>query len=72
MEVIAKVYRHVEIPKNKGAFLEFVGLVFDTRIVLENELEVERRTTLDEVDKYFYGIILSPLRNNGRSYIPFK
>ncbi len=57
---------------NKNAFLEFVGLVFDTSIVLENELEVGRRTSLDKIDKYFYATISSLLRNDVRSYIPFK
>ena len=35
---------------NNVAFFEPVGLVFDTGIVLENELEVGRRTFLDKVD----------------------
>jgi len=64
--------RPVEVPMNKNAFLEFVGLVFDTSIVLENELEVGRRTSLDKIDKYFYATISSLLRNDVRSYIPFK
>ena len=57
---------------NKGALLKFVGLVFDTGIVLENELEVECRTFLDEIYRYFYATISSLLRNNERPYIPFK
>lgn len=39
---------------NRDTFLEFIGLVFDTGIVLENELEIGRRTCLDKVDKDFY------------------
>ncbi len=57
---------------NKGAILEFVGLVFDTGVVLENELEVGRRTSLDKIDKYLYATISSLLRNNGRPHVPFK
>ena len=43
--------RHVEVPKNKVAFLESVGLVLDTSINLEDEVEVERRTRLDKIDR---------------------
>jgi hypothetical protein len=35
---------------DKGAFLEFVGLTFDTGIVLENEHEIGFWTFLDEID----------------------
>lgn len=57
---------------NMGALLKFVGLVFDAGIVLENELEVERRTFLDKIDRYFYATVSSLLRSNERPYIPFK
>jgi hypothetical protein len=66
------VDRRVEVPMNKVAFLEFVGLVFDTGIILEDELEDGRRTSLDKIDRYFYETISSLLRNNDRPYIPFK
>lgn len=53
-------------------FLELVGLVFDTGIILEDKLENGLRTSLDKIDKYFYATILS-LRNNGaKSHLPFK
>jgi hypothetical protein len=42
---------------NTIAFFEFVGLAFDTRSVLENELEDGCRTSLDKFDKYFYETI---------------
>jgi hypothetical protein len=67
-----QVDRHVKIPKDKVAFLELVGLVFDTGIILEDELEDGRRTPLDKIDRYFYESICGPHRNNGRPYIPFK
>jgi hypothetical protein len=35
---------------NKVTFLEFVGLVFDTSIISEDELEDGLRTSLDKVD----------------------
>ena len=57
---------------NKNVFLEFVGLVFDTGVILEDKLEVRRRTSLDKFNKYFYKNISSLLRYNGRPYIPFK
>jgi hypothetical protein len=50
------------------AFLEFVGLAFDTGIILgiilEDELEIGRRTSLDKINRYFYKYFLSILRNN--------
>jgi hypothetical protein len=58
---------------NEAVFLEFFGLLFvDTSIVLEDELEVGCRTSLDKMDGYFYANISSLLRNNDRPYIPFK
>jgi hypothetical protein len=58
---------------NEAVFLEFFGLLFvDTSIVLEDELEVGCRTSLDKMDGYFYATISSLLRNNDRPYIPFK
>ncbi len=50
---------HVDIPTNRVVLLEFIGLVFDISIVLENELEIGRWTLLDEVDRYFYATISS-------------
>jgi hypothetical protein len=52
------VDERVEVPMNTIDVLEFVGLVFDTDFVLENELEDRRRTCLDKIDKYFYENIL--------------
>jgi hypothetical protein len=66
------VDKRVEVPMNTIAFLEFVGLVFDTDLVLENELEDGRRTSLDKIDKYFYENVWGLLRSNGRPYIPFR
>ena len=65
--------RRVEAPTNKVAFLEFVGLVFDAAIVLQDELEDGCRTSLDKIDRYFYETISRMLRNHGRLYtLPFK
>ena len=57
---------------NKFSFLESVGLVLDTGINLEVEVNVERRTPLDKIDRYFYETISILLRNNDRPYKPFK
>ena len=72
-----KVYKRVEVPLNKVVFREFWGpwlllLLIDTSIILEDELEVECRTSLSKMDGYFYATILSVLRDNGMCYIPFK
>ena len=42
---------------NNVAFLESVGLVFDTIIILEDELEGGHWTFLDKIDTYIYAII---------------
>jgi hypothetical protein len=52
--------------------LVFVGLAFDTDIILEDELEDGRRTSLDKNDRYFYETISKLLRNCDRPYSPFK
>lgn len=57
---------------NEIDFLEFVRFVFDSSMILEDELEDVRRTPLDKIDKYFYETISSLPRYNGRPYIPFK
>ena len=57
---------------NKVAFLEFVGFLFDSGIVLEDEFEDRRWPSFDKINIYFYETISSLLRNNGRPYIPFK
>ena len=57
---------------NKVASLEFVGLVFDTSIILDDKLEDGCRASLDKIDKYFYETISNLLRSNDRYYIPFK
>ena len=62
----------VEVPMNRVAWLEFAGLVFDTGIILEDELEGVRRTSLDKIHRYFYEALLTLLKNIDRSYIPFK
>jgi hypothetical protein len=67
-----QVDRHVKIPNYKVAFLELVGLVFDTSIVFEDKLEGGPWTFFDKIDRYFYEIICGLHRNNGRPYIPFK
>ena len=46
--------RHVKVPYDKVAFLEFVGLVFDTDTILEDKLEVGLWTSLHKMDRYFY------------------
>ena len=53
---------------NEVALLEFMGLVFDTGIILEDKLEPEhgRRRLLDKIDRYFYETISSVLGNNNR------
>ena len=48
--------RHVRVPKDKVALLEFVGLVFETSIILEDKLEVGLRMSL-KMDRYFYETI---------------
>ena len=48
---------HVEVPVNENVFLEFAGLVFDTGVILEDELEDGRWTSVDKIDKYFYETI---------------
>ena len=64
--------RQVKIPMNKVAFLESFGLVLATRINLEDEVEVEHRTSPDKINRYVYENISILLRNNDRPYIPFK
>ena len=64
--------RRVDVPMNNVAFLEFVGLVFDSSIILEDELEDVRRTSLGKINKYFYETKSRLLRNDCRPYIPFK
>ena len=46
--------RHVKVPEDKVAFLEYVGRVFDTGIILEDKLEIRLRGSLHKVDRYFY------------------
>ena len=57
---------------NKVALLEFMGFVFDTGMILENELEDGRRTPLDKIDRYFWETRSNLLGDNDRPYIPFK
>ena len=59
--ITPQVDRHVKVPKDEVAFLEFFGHVFDTGIILEDKLEVRLRTSLHKMDRYFYENIWSPL-----------
>ena len=52
--IALQVDRHVKVPDGKVAFLEFVGLVFDTDTILEDKLEVGLWTSLHKMDRYFY------------------
>ena len=59
--ITPQVDRHVKVPDDKVAFLEFVGLVFDTSIILEDKLEVGPRVglkvSIHKIDRYFYETI---------------
>ena len=46
--------KHVKVPKDKVTLIEFVGLVFDTSIILEDKLEIGLRTSLHKINRYFY------------------
>ena len=50
--------RHVKVPDDQLALLEFGGLVFDASIILDDELEVGLRTFLHKIDRYFYETIV--------------
>ena len=63
---------HVEVPVDKNVFPECSGLVFDTDVTLEDELEVGRRTSLNKYHNYIYATVTGMIRNDGRPYIPFK
>ena len=52
--ITEQVDRHVKVPMDKVAIFEFVGLVFDTGVVLEDKLEVRLRTSLHKMNRYFY------------------
>ena len=56
--ITPQVHRHVKVPKDKVAFLEFVGLVFDTSIILEDKLEVGLWTSHHKNDRYLYEAIV--------------
>jgi hypothetical protein len=47
---------------NQVAFFEFVGLVFDTVSILEDELQGGRWTSLDKIDVYFYENYIESVR----------
>jgi hypothetical protein len=57
---------------NEIEFLENFGRLYDTSTILEDELDGGRRTSLDKMNRYFYATILTMLRDDGRSYLPFK
>lgn len=57
---------------NKVIFLEFIRLVFDTIINLEDELKVGCRPSLVKSHGYSYATISGLVRNNGRPYVPSK
>ena len=42
----------VDVPMNKVVFFKLVGLVYVGMIVLQDELEDGRRTSLDKFDKF--------------------
>ena len=51
--VTPQVDRHVEVPMNKVAFLEFVGLVLNTSFVPEDEFQYGPygcRIFIDKID----------------------
>ena len=56
--MITQVDRHVKVPQDKVAFLEFVRLVFDTGIIFEDKLEARLWTSLHKIDRYFYETIV--------------
>jgi hypothetical protein len=58
------VHRRVDVPNNRVTLLEFVGLVFDADMILEDELKDGRWTVLDKIDKYFYENTISSLLRN--------
>ena len=64
--------KQARVPMYKVASLESVRLVKGTGISLEDEVDIERRTPLDKIDRYFYETISIMLRNNDRPYVPFK
>ena len=51
---------------NKVALVKFMGLKFDTAMILEDKLEDGGRRSLDKNDEYFYETISSVLGNNDR------
>ena len=51
-----QVDRQVSVPKDKIAFLEFIGLAFGTGIILEDKLEVGLWRSPHKMDRYFYEI----------------
>ena len=69
--ITAQMDKHVNGPDDEVAFLEFIGLVFDTSIILEDKLEVGLRTFLHKIDRYFYETI-SCLLWGRMGYLPFK
>ena len=56
--ITPEVDRQVKVPKDKVAFLEFVGLVFDTGIILQDKPEVGLWTSLHKMDGYIYETIV--------------
>ena len=62
--ITLQVDRHIKVPKDEIAFLEFVGLMFDSSIILEDKLEVRLWSSL-KIDRYFYEkYIVSVMRYN--------
>ena len=69
------MYGHIEVPMKWIAFLKIIGCLFDTSTILaEDELEPEGIpwAAVGKMDRYIYATISTVLRDNGRSYIPFK
>ena len=55
--ITPQVDRHIKVPNDEFFFLEFIGLVFETGIILDDKPEVELGTSLYKIDRYFYETI---------------
>ena len=55
--ITPQVDRHIKVPNDEFFFLEFIGLVFETGIILDDKPEVEFGTSLYKIDRYFYETI---------------
>ena len=55
--ITPQVDRHIKVPNDEVSFLEFIGLVFATSIILEDKPEVELETSRHKINRYFYETI---------------